>query len=254
MFTRNIFETPIQQTNHLIYTSNGPLKVTQITKLPPNNYFPIESEFLIHHFSDQYDMVIGRKLLCKAKAIIDYKKGTVILFNNQFTLINIDPSTEQNYLQANPSFQQHPTILESSTFNKNLFQLDHLNTEEKQKITKLLNKFQDIQYHEGDKLTFINQERHTINTTHNMTIHSNPYSYPKIYEKEVENQIQDMLNQGIIRESNSPYCSPIWVVPKKNDASGQKKFRIVIDYRKLNDITVHDQYPIQCNVLNCLNT
>lgn len=38
-----------------------------------------------------------------------------------------------------------------------------------------LNKFHDIQYHEGDKLTFTNQERHTVNTTHNMAIYSNPY-------------------------------------------------------------------------------
>ncbi|CAG4993531.1 unnamed protein product [Colias eurytheme] len=53
-----------------------------------------------------------------------------------------------------------------------------------------------------------------------------------------------MLNQKIIRPSNSPWSSPIWVVPKKQDASGQKKWRIVIDYRKLNDITIGDAYPI----------
>ncbi|CAK1582180.1 unnamed protein product [Parnassius mnemosyne] len=32
--------------------------------------------------------------------------------------------------------------------------------------------------------------------------------------------------------------------PKKIDASGQQKWRIVVDYRKLNDITVGDSYPI----------
>lgn len=32
--------------------------------------------------------------------------------------------------------------------------------------------------------------------------------------------------------------------PKKMDASGQKKWRIVIDYRKLNDVTVGDAYPL----------
>lgn len=53
-----------------------------------------------------------------------------------------------------------------------------------------------------------------------------------------------MLEQGIIRGSNSAYCSPIWVVSKKLDASGQQKFRIVIDYRKLNEITINDRYPI----------
>ena len=37
---------------------------------------------------------------------------------------------------------------------------------------------------------------------------------------------------------------PIWVVPKKQDASGEKKCRIVVDYRQLNNVTVGDAYPI----------
>ncbi|XP_047025498.1 uncharacterized protein LOC124634121, partial [Helicoverpa zea] len=53
-----------------------------------------------------------------------------------------------------------------------------------------------------------------------------------------------MLDQKIIIPSNSPWSSPIWVVPKKLDASGQRKWRVVIDYRKLNDITIGETYPI----------
>jgi len=53
-----------------------------------------------------------------------------------------------------------------------------------------------------------------------------------------------MLNQGLIRESNSPYNSPILVVPKKPDVSRIMKYRVVIDYRKLNEITIPDRYPI----------
>ncbi|KAL0867440.1 hypothetical protein ABMA27_008227 [Loxostege sticticalis] len=53
-----------------------------------------------------------------------------------------------------------------------------------------------------------------------------------------------MLKDGIIKPSVSPWSPPIWVVPKKIDASGQRKWRLVIDYRKLNDITIGDSYPI----------
>ncbi|CAF4878033.1 unnamed protein product [Pieris macdunnoughi] len=53
-----------------------------------------------------------------------------------------------------------------------------------------------------------------------------------------------MLNENIIRPSTSPWSSPIWVVPKKVDASGKQKWRVVIDYRKLNDITIGDSYPL----------
>lgn len=54
-----------------------------------------------------------------------------------------------------------------------------------------------------------------------------------------------MLADGIVKESISPYTSPVWVVPKKPDATGRKKFRLVIDYRKLNEKkTINDKYPI----------
>lgn len=53
-----------------------------------------------------------------------------------------------------------------------------------------------------------------------------------------------MLENGIIRHSKSPYSAPIWVVPKKMDASGKRKIRVVVDYRKLNDKTKSDKFPI----------
>ncbi|CAH2049166.1 unnamed protein product, partial [Iphiclides podalirius] len=53
-----------------------------------------------------------------------------------------------------------------------------------------------------------------------------------------------MLEQGIIRPSESAWSSPIWVVPKKADASGKQKWRLVVDFRKLNDKTIDDKYPI----------
>jgi len=61
---------------------------------------------------------------------------------------------------------------------------------------------------------------------------------------EVERQIAELLRDGIIRPSRSSYNSPVWVVPKKQDASGEKKYRLVVDYRKLNEVTIADKYPI----------
>ncbi|GFV74845.1 hypothetical protein TNCV_1040831 [Trichonephila clavipes] len=56
---------------------------------------------------------------------------------------------------------------------------------------------------------------------------------------QVNDQIDDWLQQGIIRESCSDYCSPI-VLCKKKDGN----LRICIDYRKINSKTDKDRYPL----------
>ncbi|GBO22891.1 Transposon Tf2-9 polyprotein [Araneus ventricosus] len=62
-------------------------------------------------------------------------------------------------------------------------------------------------------------------------------SFPE--KQKVNEQITDWLNQGIIRETCSDYCSPL-VLCKKKDGN----LRLCIDYRKLNAKTVKDRYPL----------
>lgn len=122
--------------------------------------------------------------------------------------------------------------------------IDHLNKEEKQKLLELVSNYKSTFYLKSEKLTFGNTIKHKIDTRDDIPIHAKSYRYPYALKQEVQRQIQDLLRQGIIRPSRSPWSSPIWVVPKKLDASGQKKWRLVIDYRKLNDKTIDDKYPI----------
>ena len=56
--------------------------------------------------------------------------------------------------------------------------------------------------------------------------------------------MKKLLREGIIEETISPRYSPILVIPKKVDASGQQKFRLVADYRKLNEKTIGNAYPV----------
>lgn len=86
--------------------------------------------------------------------------------------------------------------------------------------------------------------RHKIITTDDQPVYTKSYRYPHAFKNYVEEQIRELLDNGIIRHSTSPYSSPIWVVPKKIDASGKRKIRVVIDYRKINDKTISDKFPI----------
>ncbi|GFV18791.1 hypothetical protein TNCV_4756781 [Trichonephila clavipes] len=67
--------------------------------------------------------------------------------------------------------------------------------------------------------------------------------------QEVNKQIEEWLNEGIIRSSCSEYASPIVMVKKKDGSS-----RMCIDYRKLNQKLVKDKFPLPLieDVLNTL--
>lgn len=121
---------------------------------------------------------------------------------------------------------------------------EHMNAEERKALVELCLNYSDIFHLPDETLSITDTLRHEIPTVKNSPIAAKPYRYPKIHEEEVKTQVSNMLKQGIIQTSTSPYSSPVWVVPKKTDASGQKKWRLVIDFRKLNDVTIGDAYPL----------
>lgn len=129
-------------------------------------------------------------------------------------------------------------------FDTRLIRTDHMNTEERNAIINLIKSYSDIFHLENQPLSFTNQIKHTIRTTDEIPIYTKSYRYPQVYKQEVQNQIEDMLKQNIIQHSTSPWTSPVWVVPKKNDNSGKRKFRVVIDFRLVNKKTIDDKFPI----------
>lgn len=127
---------------------------------------------------------------------------------------------------------------------KTLIQLDHLNPEERDSIIHICREFNDIFHLEGDKLTYTDAIKHTISLLSNKPVYVKPYRLPVHQKPEIRQQIKQMLEDDIIEHSNSPYNSPILIVPKKPDNEGNKKWRLVVDFRKLNDITQSDAHPL----------
>jgi hypothetical protein len=80
---------------------------------------------------------------------------------------------------------------------------------------------------------------HSIRTNIETPISQRPYHIPVAKREVVKQQLDDMLRQGLITPSKSAWSAPIVLVAKPDNS-----IRICIDYRRLNAISVSDNYPI----------
>ena len=80
---------------------------------------------------------------------------------------------------------------------------------------------------------------HEVNLTSEVPVYSKPYPISYKARESLKKDIGDMLKMGVIRESKSPYASPV-VVTSKRDGTN----RVCLDFRKINKITVFDPEPM----------
>jgi transposase InsO family protein len=122
---------------------------------------------------------------------------------------------------------------------------DHLNGEERKFLREICFEYQDVFYLSGDKLSCTNAAKHTIQLEPGVTpINTRPYRLPESQKEEIDRQVKQLVEDGIIAPSESPWNSPLLIVPKKAGPDGKPKWRMVVDFRKLNEKTVGDAHPL----------
>ncbi|KAG0420461.1 Retrovirus-related Pol polyprotein from transposon, partial [Dictyocoela roeselum] len=89
------------------------------------------------------------------------------------------------------------------------------------------------------ELGYTNRFEHKIKLKEDVIINKKPYKIPHSIMKPCQEELIKLENLGIIRKSISTFSSPAFPIKKKNG-----KLRIVVDYRKLNEITVPQYYPL----------
>ena len=137
-------------------------------------------------------------------------------------------------LQKNLSLREVYT-LESEIVPK----IGPLNSTQGAQFQQLLLEFKDLFGKDLNQLGRTNLVTHRIYTEDVPPISSRPYMVPLTEQKFINEEVQRMLDNKLIRESSSPWTSPVVLVNKKN---GKKRF--CVDYRKLNSVTKKDQYPL----------
>ncbi|GFV00440.1 retrovirus-related Pol polyprotein from transposon 17.6 [Trichonephila clavipes] len=112
----------------------------------------------------------------------------------------------------------------------------HLSLPQREEINSLLEKYEECFQPGGEPTPFI---EHRINTRNHLPVAVPPYRMNPSKKEILKQEIDRLLSEGIIEECESPYASPVVLIPKPNGT-----FRLCIDYRKLNEITVADTYPL----------
>lgn len=113
-----------------------------------------------------------------------------------------------------------------------VFQAEVLDTENKQKLNELIQKFTDV-FSETPGRTGLYE--HEILMRDNEPFVKNSYPVPFAYRDEVRKQVKEMIDLDIIKSCQTEYISPLVVVKKKDNS-----VRICLDARFLNSKMVKD--------------
>lgn len=204
------------------------------------------------HGSFNIDMEIGRTHLDTELVVADIENEGILgmdVLSRTGSIINCDKYEiycNEELIRCIrrsecPQVRQVDVFKEVPEFLNDLLSRSQTNisNSDQPKLVKLLTKYQDV-FSKGDHdLGRTDKITHSIHTTCAAPIRQRPRRPPMGQREEIEEQVQDMLDRGVIKHSASPWSSPVVLVDKKD---GSKRF--CVDYRELNKQTVRDSFPL----------
>ena len=158
-------------------------------------------------------MVLGEDALQDGQGIIDFDRNVLRWHRREWPMRRIEHAFEASLSQVLPETGD-------------------------EQINQLIQKNADLFSAKGEPNGFCSNSPIHIKTNH-PPISQAAYRTPLSKRKLVEEAIADMLTENVIRPSELAWASPITLVPKRDGST-----RFCVDYRKLNSVTIRDQYPL----------
>ena len=115
----------------------------------------------------------------------------------------------------------------------------HLTESQADALKLLMLKYQHIFATSSSDMGKTNKTAFTINTGLANAIRQRARRQPFGKREAEKEEIESMLKRNIIEPSNSAWASPVVLITKKDGT-----IRFCVDYRKLNEVTIKDAYPL----------
>ncbi|PFX17748.1 Retrovirus-related Pol polyprotein from transposon 17.6 [Stylophora pistillata] len=196
-------------------------------------------------FAEQHDLLLAR-VLAQPKddmvpiRVINPSPTPVTLYQNTsvVTFSQLEDSALKPACcnQLTTRKPEQARLLVSEQFNLNTM---NLTSPHRKELTNLLDEFTDIFSSGPADLGQTGIVQHRIDTGDHPHIKQAPRRVPMHQQGTVRQHIDDMLQHGVIQPSTSPWAAPIVLVRKKG-----RYDTLLVDYRKLNDVTRKDAYPL----------
>lgn len=156
-------------------------------------------------------------------------KGTAIAYVADF----IEPGNICTLAPPSPARCNAPDILSTVDINANL------SVVERRRLLDLLQEFAGC-FATSSKVGRTPVAKHRIMVdAETKPISQHPYRVSSTEREAIRRQVQEMLIDDVVQPSTSPWASPVVLVKKKDNT-----LRFCVDYRKLNQVTKRDVYPL----------
>ena len=198
------------------------------------------------NFAKQHDLLLARYVAHPKDntvpiCLVNPSPTTVTLYKN--TSVGTFSELEGDILDPVECNHLAPAVtrnkMKPKVFSK--FDLDSLDltSGQRTKVSMLLDEYADMFSSGPADLGRTGMVKHRIDTGDSPPIKQAQRRVPLHQQEVVRQHVEEMLHYGVVRPSASPWASPIVLVKKKDGGT-----RFCVYYRKLNDVTRKDAYPL----------
>ena len=189
------------------------------------------------------------------KAYHEKPKPELVTFNNRLGLESpthskdcvgqVAEKEEDTESEVRLGNDQQPIKLQNSQILNDLgTKLSHLPLVQRKELAEVITQYREVFPDVPSKTNLI---EHDVDVGDSAPIKQHPYRVSPMKKELLDKEVQYMLENDIIEESQSNWSSPCILVPKHDGG-----FRFCTDFRKVNDKTKSDSFPIP-RIADCID-